>query len=206
MRAFRVFAAVLAGVLLSLSLVGVAAAGQGHHHHHHGHPGYPPVFNGISASPGQVCVGGKVTIKAQTFKPYATVSYVVKVDGKAKDTGTVTANKKGVAQWQLKLTNKGTNRIGVWGPGKTRNTLTLAVSVTVKRCHYAQPQPSETSQPSGVVVGTTGGSSGLGGLLRTGAMVGTALALIVAVIAGLILLFSGLRKRRSDAGTPAQPA
>jgi hypothetical protein len=205
MRALRIFAAALAGILLSLTFVGVAAAGQGHHHHHHGHPGYPPVFNGISARPGQVCVGGKVTIKAQTFKPYATVHYAVKVSGDVVGTDTVQADKKGVAQWQLTLKKKGTNRIWVWGPGKTRNTLTLGVSVTVNRCHYAQPQPGQSSEPSVVIGGGTGGS-GLGGLLRTGAMVGTGFALIVALIAGLMLLFSGLRKRRSTDGGPTQPA
>jgi hypothetical protein len=205
MRAIRIVAAALAGLLVSLAFVGVAAAGQGHHHH--GHPGYPPVFNSISASPSRVCLGHKVQIKAQTFKPFATVNYSVRVNGALQGSGTVQADKRGVAQWKLPLTVKGTNKISAWGPGKTRDRLSLSVSVTVGKCGYG-PKPSQPSS-SGVVVGGTGSGSGLGGLLRTGAMVGTGLALLVAIIAGVALLFSGLRKRGSEAGpeagAPSQP-
>ena len=199
MRSIRALALAVAALLFGVVLATPAFA-NGHHHHPH----YPPVFNGISASPHEVCTGHKVTFKAWTFKSNKSVTWTDKVSGTTVASGNTSSNNSGRVIQKIQMTLVGAHKVTFSGPGKNVNTLTLSITVTANRCHHHHHKtaPSTSSPAPSVVIGAgSDGSGGLGALLRTGAYVGSGLALLVAFGAGLLLLISGTRRRRQQQTT-----
>jgi hypothetical protein len=188
-RSIRALLVAFATLLLGVCLAAPASA----------RPAYPPIFNGMSVSPHKVCAQHKITVKAQTFTAHATTHYRVKVHGQAVAHGTVDANRHGKVVKELQLKVPGTNTITVTGPGKKGKRLHISIAVPVKHCHVYRPNPSPSPTSGGGVVGPA--DSGGGSLLRTGALIGSGLALLLAFVAGALLLVSGMRRRRP----PQQP-
>ena len=189
------------GVAVAALLLGASFATPAFAHGNHHHPHYPPVFNGISASPHEVCTGGRVNFKVQTFKANVEVHYWDRVNGTVVASGNTSANSAGKVFQQIQMTVKGQNKVTFSGPGKTVNTLTLSTTIKVERCHHhhgPRTQPTTQSPAPAVVVSSGGNGTGLGGLLRTGAFIGSGLALLVAFIAGVMLLLTGMRRRNSQ--------
>ena len=124
-------------------------------------PTYPPAFNQILASRYNVCVGGTVAFKAQTFQANSSVSYTVMVVNSTITSGTVTASKKGVAKKPIKFTTVGTNTVTFSGTGKNGGPLVLSANIFVS----SKPPCSSGSGSSsgGAVSGASGGNAGVNG-------------------------------------------
>ena len=128
-------------------------------------PTYPPAFNQILASRYNVCVGGTVAFKAQTFQANSSVSYTVMVVNSTITSGTVTASKKGVAKKPIKFTTVGTNTVTFSGTAKNGGPLVLSANIAVSSkppCSSGNGSSSGSSS-GGAVSGASGGNAGVNG-------------------------------------------
>jgi LPXTG-motif cell wall-anchored protein len=173
--------------LLVASAVGVGAGVA------NAEPDYPPGFNQITASKFTVASGGSIVFKAQTFKSRSVVKFKVRAHGKVVKTGTVRANRKGVARRSIRFTVVGVNKVTFSGTSKRGRPLVLSTKITVK----AKTKSGSGGATISPVAVSSGTSSAGGGLPVTGGQIAVGLLVGVLLLLGGGLLVAASRRRHT---------